>query len=324
MSLGTKSKALAKTFLDQAINEQVSSGVTPGSRNITLHDAADSWFADRARPLRGLSKVTIREYRTFVKQLKEIAPEELVADEVRAADIRTLLDLFQDTFQFSPSTVKKRFGALMMLFNWLFEEDLVRLNPVKKSDAPFATAKQLPPWTGEQYLKLQEQLFAVREDPETSEYWVRASQLLIDLTKALWLSGMRSIQAYRMRWEEDIDLEKMIWLVRSPRKNKGGEKLKPIHQSLSKLLLRRKLLGDVGPFPQPTCLYAWKTFKLRYPEFKGMSLHQCRSRVSTAFHEMGESEVSRKMLGHTTLAAADLYDWTSIEHYRGLLNRISE
>ena len=324
MSLGTKSKAMAQQALEEAIREMLADGILPGGRTKTLHDAADAWLADRSRSLRGLSAITIKEYRTFVSQLQKITPPDMIADEVRSGDIRAILDLFGSTFNLAPTTVKKRFGALMMLFNWLEEEEHVRRSPVKRSDAPFASAKQLPPWTQEQYQALQERLHALRDAPDTSEYWVRASQLLIDLTRALWLSGMRSVQAYRMRWEEDIDLEKMVWVVRSPRKNKGGEQLKAIHEKLEATLRRRMLLGDPGPFDEGKCGYAWRKFKAQNPEFRGFSLHQCRSRVATAFHEMGESEAARKQLGHTTLSEADKYDWTSIEHYRAILNRVEE
>lgn len=323
-SLRTKNKAQAKIAMEQAVAEMLVEGRTPGSRNMTLHAAADAWLKDRSRPLRALSRVTIQEYQTFVKQIKAVTHPEFVADEVAPSDIRFILDQLQSTFGIAPTTVKKRHGALRMLFNWMLEEDIVRRTPVKLSDAPYAQAEQKPPWTREQYQGIQEALLGIRDSPSTSDYWQRASQLLVDLTQALWLSGMRSIQAYRMEWGDGIDLEKMVWVVRSPRKNKGGEKLKPIHKRLKPMLVRRQLLGDPGPFPQKTCIYAWRKFKERTPAFRGLSLHQCRSRVSTELNEMGEDEAARKILGHATLQSADLYDWASVERYREILNRVSE
>lgn len=324
MSLKTKSKPVAKLALDRAIAEALVEGALPRSRSTTLHEGAKAWLADRARPLRALTKGTVTEYSSFVKQLMLVTPASMLADDVTSADIRLVLDMMQSEFHLAPTTVKKRFGALRMLFNWMVEEEMARKNPVKLSDVPFAEPQQKPPWTQDQYQALQEAFLCLRDNPEASQYWIRTSQLLADLTTALWLSGMRSVQAYRMRWEEDIDLEKMVWVVRSPRRNKGGEKLKPIHKGLERMLQRRRLLGDEGPFPSATCLYAWKVFKKRHPAFTGLSLHQCRSRVATQLHEMGESDAARKILGHTSVKNADLYDHTSLEHYREILNRISE
>jgi site-specific recombinase XerD len=70
-----------------------------------------------------------------------------MASNVRPADIRALLDRMQKEFNFATSTVRKRYGALRMLFSWMVEEDIVVKNPVKRGDAPLAKAKQKPPWT---------------------------------------------------------------------------------------------------------------------------------------------------------------------------------
>jgi len=316
----TKNSVKAQAILEATIREL---GSAPTEvPELTFHQAMVGWLADRSRPLRNLSKVTIKEYSTFVKQIKGISQPRLMAAEVKPADIRAMLDTLQRRFNFSSSTVRKRYGALRMLFAWMVEEDIIRKSPVKKGDAPFAQAKQRIPWTAVDYRVLQKAISEEMDAEDSSSPTRRCCQDLSDLVTVLWLSGMRSIQAYRLTWD-GVDLENMVWQVRSPRQNKGGEKLQPIHQELKELLERRRLLGGELVFPaQGRMTTFWSRFKERRSEFRGWSFHQARSRVVTALREMGEHAAALGLVGQTKEKTNELYNHAGADEFRKALNRL--
>lgn len=172
------------------------------------------------------------------------------------------------------------------------------------------------------YQQLQVALLGARDAPGVSEKYARRAQDLLDLAAVLWRPGMRSVQAYRLTWE-DIDLERMAWVVKSPGQNKGGEGVQPIHCELKELLQRRKLLGGTGPFqPAGRMVYLWRKWKAKNPEFKGWSWHQMRSRVVTELKRMKEAEASKALVGHTKDTPSDLYTHLGIEDHREALNRL--
>jgi integrase len=76
----------------------------------------------------------------------------------------------------------------------------------------------------------------------------REAQLVAGLREVLWRSGLRSIEAILLRWE-DVELEARTWRIRSP-SNMGGDQLLPLHPDLVPVLRRRRLeiSAEAGPF----------------------------------------------------------------------------
>jgi hypothetical protein len=108
-STRTKKYAEAQAILEATFRHI---GTTPRELpNPTFHQGLGAWFEDRFRPLRGLAIVTIKKYETFVSQVKQVVPSEVMAADIRSNDVRKILDVLQRKFGLSPSTVNRQTGG---------------------------------------------------------------------------------------------------------------------------------------------------------------------------------------------------------------------
>ncbi|MCC7010914.1 MAG: tyrosine-type recombinase/integrase [Planctomycetes bacterium] len=301
VSTKTDQRALAEEVLRRFTKEQ---GTAWGRTSpISFHEGAREWLADRERPRHGLSATTLSHYRTWVEQFCNFFPAGLRADEVSPAMIRRYVDAREDR-GISNSSLRKDVVGLSMIFRFLEREGRVRGNPCTAVRVR-ATPKRHPAMTADEFTALRAALADEVRQAKSSTLR-RAAQELVDMADVLWLSGLRSIEATRLAWD-DIDLGQGLWTIRSPI-NKGGVAALPIHPDLIPLLTRRKLLGMAGPFRNRHWLsISWRRFKERNTAFQGWSWHRMRHAFVTRLRRAGLDAVAMQLARHKTPAMSDHY-----------------
>ena len=116
---------------------------------------------------------------------------------------------------------------------------------------------------------------------------------LIPLVRFLALTGVRSIDAVRLRWE-DVDLEARLVRV-CPGRGKGHSRFLPWPGTIAP---QSKLGGSVFGLTKTQLEGRWRRFKGRNPKWRGTSLHSLRVRVNSKLVEAGHEALARAMLGH--------------------------
>ena len=318
-SLRTKDKAEAERIMAQVVQDLSGSGAAT-VQNLTLEEAAIQWLEDRASPGRGLSSTTICSYTTFARQLLAVAnPDQFVAA-MTPRDCRLILKSISKEFGHGTGTAKKRHVQLSTLFAWLARDEVISRNPVDSLEVPRADHQRRPEISVAEYQNLTAAIREAMQAADTAPR-VRGLQALLDQVQVLWQSGLRSVESRRLDWR-DIDLESMLWTIRSP-KNKGGIQTLPIHQDLREILKRRRLLGGPGPFqPKARMQYWWRRFKAEHPEWRGTSLHSLRASFVTRLRRSGATEAARDLARHKSQAMSDRYNHTAAEEHRSALDSI--
>lgn len=287
---------------------------------VPLPEAVEAWYLDRARAERRLSRSTLQQYRTFADMVVEVAPADLPVSELGPRDAQRLLDQMARERPCSPETMRKRFGLLRMLFGWLRRQEYVHRNPVEQLEPPAAKPQRKPAFEEAQIQQLLEDLAAdaaaLQEGPRR-----RTREGLRDLVRVLAYSGLRSVEALRLSWE-DVDLEGRVWRIRSPQ-NKGGDRVQPIYDGLLDVLRRRRLFGEAGPFqPEQPLRSAWRSFKRRHPDWASADLHSLRHAFVTRLRRRGHHAAAQFLAGHKTAAMTDHYTHLGPEDFREELNQL--
>jgi integrase len=319
-SLRTKDLAEASAVLDELTQTlQDLGGQRPSAVTYTLGQAADDWLAYHQDPQRGLTSRTLSEYRTFRRQLLEVAEPSLLLGTVRARDCRLILEAMQRRFDYGSGTAKKRWYLMGRLFRWLVIDEVLLRNPMDGVPSPRVRHQRHPATSTEEFQLLVSDLEAAAD--AVPEPWRSRFQALRDWVEVLWLSGMRSVEACRLTWE-DIDLDRMNWIIRSP-DNKGGEQEPPIHDGLRNLLLRRKLLGGSGPFPRRKVMEHWlRRFKEGNPRWSGYNLHSLRHGFVTRARRSAGLDAAKALARHSSEKMSDHYNHVGLEEFREALNRM--
>lgn len=316
-SLRTKSAQHAKVLLAEHLARGTRESLPS---RLPLVEAAEAWLRDRERPERRLARTTLASYRTFVSRIRVAAPPQLLADSIRPAQAQAVLDRMADAWPASPETLRKRLTFLSMVFGWLERQELVRRNPCRSLEPP-ATRPVRKPALDEEGFRLLRAAAEGFEAAAKREDARRRRRAVVDLLDVLWLSGLRSVEAFRLTWE-DVDLRRRRWLIRSPR-NKGGERWEPIHDRLVPVLQRRRLLGADGPFrPEGGIRNTWRRFKAVKPEFEGADLHSLRHGFVTRLVERGHRNAAQYLAGHRTAAMTEHYTHLRGEDFREELNQL--
>ena len=293
-STGTKKVAAAESEL-RAFREDWERRRWGRQEEAPISRAVDEWVAEKEKPRWGLASSTLNQYRSVARRLKAFLPDRLLASEVSPRDLRRFLDHLETDYGLTPQGLRKRVGILSMMFEWLAKEGLVGRNPAKALDVPRDEPEPIGELPEPRFRDLLQSLEEER-DAATTEQRSRNSQMLHDYLQVLWLSGMRSIEALRLTWE-DIDLRRKAWTIRSPR-NKGGTRTVPMHEALVPILKRRKLLRDAGLFPAETLVrQAWNRFKGRHPEHADVHLHGLRYAFVSRMERLGSQAAARFLAG---------------------------
>lgn len=318
-STKTKKVAAAEAALKRFVEDGGATGRP--DRRLTLAQAAREWLDDRSSERVALARCTVSEYALTVQRIADSPIGSLQADQIEPRDVRELLK-WLGAKRVSVGAQGRIVGHLRMLFRWLMREEVLRSNPAEVVDAPNVARGRRPAVTPEQFARLRE---AATGDVSTArgEGEAREAQLLIDLLDVLWLSGLRSIEATRLRWP-DIDLEARTWRIRSP-ENKGGDQVLPLHPELVQVLRRRRLetAAELGPFAHDWHVRnAWRRFKGRHEEWAGWSLHSLRhgfvTRVRAAHGDAAASFLAR----HKSRSMTEHYSHFDASTFRGVMESI--
>jgi len=313
-SAKTRSRVDAERVL--AVFVQVHDSASWGvNLDITLHKAAETWLAEKEKPRYRLSLGTLRPYRSIVERIKRFFPPQMRAADVSPRDIRKFLDFLEREFSLSPQGIRKRLGHVSMVFRFQAREGNLVRNPCDAVAAPTAKPIRTPAITEEDFLELLSDLSATGVEVDLRD-WLR------DLVTVLWFSGLRSIEAYRLNWE-DIDLDGKLWTIRSP-SQKGGTRVEPIHRKIISILVRLKERGKEGPFSSEWPLRnEWRRFKIGCVKWKGMSLHSLRHAFVTRLAKQGNPSITKYLAGHHTDSMSDHYTQLGPEDVRQALNRLN-
>jgi integrase len=286
-----------------------------------LAQAAAEWLEDRSSVRFGLAAVTLKEYALTCSRLDGMALGQLRPEQVEPRDVREALQRLEKAG--ATAGIQARFlNHLRMIFRWLRFQERVAGNPAELVEPPRVARGRRPAITPGQFQTLRATATA---DLEAASLPAdrREAQMVLDLLDALWLSGLRSIEAIRLRWE-DVDLEAKTWRIISP-ENKGGDQVLPLHPGLVPMLRRRRLEAgaEPGPFSSLwTVRNAWQRFKRRHKEWTGWSLHSLRhgfvTRVRAAAGDAAASHLAR----HKSKAMTEHYSHFDAGTFRAALDQL--
>ncbi|MBC8329032.1 MAG: tyrosine-type recombinase/integrase [Planctomycetes bacterium] len=318
-STRTRKRAEAEDALRQFEAERAAPRTEGRCRDATIQGGIKDWLADRERPRHGLDEKTLIDYRRWAKNMLAFFSEDRPATEVGRADVRRLLDYLEDN-KVSRIQMKRHLTALSMVFNFLITEEAVAANPCHR----FRFHAQTQRHRAMPEKVYREMILAMEEEVEsasTAKYRALATELL-DISTILWFSGLRYVEAIRLRWE-DVDLDRGIWTIRSPR-NKGGTKTIPMHDEVVRVLQRRRLLGKDGPFSgrRDPIQRSWARFRKRHEKFGPWKFHCMRhsfvSRVRQNFSDVAAKELAR----HGTATMMDHYTHVEDSDLRAALEAL--
>lgn len=237
-------------------------------------------------------------------------------DELRHLHIRSWIVAQMEAGQ-SPRSINRRLSCLKTYFKFLRKRGLMKKDPMKKVLAP-RTGKRLPVYVQESQMA---SLFTHVEFGE--DYGGQQQRLLLEL---LYATGMRRSEASNLKIS-DIDIGRQVLRVRG----KGDkERLLPFASYLSDLL--EKFLGlraAMFPSTKEPWLFLNRKAERLSPESiyqivrKNLSLvttveqrspHVLRHSFATHLSNNGaELNAIKELLGHSNLAATQVYMHNSIE-----------
>lgn len=318
-SLRTREYVTATNEIEAAIRDHAAGEAWNTPDDLTLTEAAREWLELKAEPRFDLSVRTLNEYRTTVERLEELLPVSAPVQSVTPRDLRKLLTAYEARWPSGPRGTRRIQSHLSMLFRWLIKEGVLTRNPVEALDAVRVPQRDQHCITPEDYATLLASLdgdIAGEQGPLAA----RDALTVRELVEVLWFSGLRSIEAYRLVWE-DVDLEGATWVIRSPA-NKGGVRRHPVHPAAIDVLRRRRLRGLSVPFSLYPTQNAWIRFKRRHRAFRGWSLHALRRGFISRLVAAGNLAAARHLGRHRTPAMTDLYTTVGSETFRAALEAL--
>jgi integrase/recombinase XerC len=268
---------------------------------------------------RRLSLHTLTAYQSdldgFVAYIKEYQCLTSVS-EVRHLHIRAWAASQMQDGQ-SARTVNRRLSCLNTYFKYLKKRGLVTSDPMRKVSSP-KMGKRLPVFVQESEMAT---LFSTIEFP--AGYKGQSERLILEI---LYATGMRRSELVGLK-VSDVDLGRMVFRVLG----KGGkERLSPFARYLAELLETFLLLRtETFPATSEPWLFLNKTGQRIQPDLvyrvvrKYLSLvttaeqrspHVIRHSFATHLSNRGaDLNAIKELLGHTSLAATQVYTHNSIE-----------
>jgi integrase len=238
-----------------------------GQKQERLAGAVKRWLREQEQ--RPLTEKHLAEVRRTMR--------ELVADfgALRVEDIKRgkLLPWLQEK--------PRRLRLTRAFFRWCIAEDLRQTDPCL--DAV-------------RYIKRPE----VKRTPRLSDTQIEAlladlkehAPKLYPLVKFLSETGVRSVDAARLRWKDVGEGRVLI----KPGKGKGHTRLIPATVDLAPGHPEALVFG----LNKSQLEGAWRRFKKRHGHWAGTSLHSLRVSVNSRLVEQGQEALARAMLGHSS------------------------
>jgi site-specific recombinase XerD len=200
---------------------------TAAPNRLTLGEAAARWIP--ARTAEGtVAAKTLRAYALTVSRLQAAPVSRIQVGEIEAKDLREIVQGLRAS-GVPAVALAREVTHIRMLFRWLVKEGIIRLSPAEAVAIPKAPRGRRPAILQEQFDALRA---AVQADLDAAavETARREVQMLADLLEVLWRSGLRSIEAIRLTWD-DVDLEARTWrqpgAAAAPRSGAGAAPASP-------------------------------------------------------------------------------------------------
>jgi len=316
----TANKAAAQKVLASFLEDRAAED--DGQRlELTLRQAADEWMAEKASARHGLAPQTLAGYRTSLSRFVASQPRRRLLRDVRPAHIIRHLEQRQAAGA-APTTLRHALTHISMLFRWHCRMGHAGRNPAEAVEAPRGKPTPVGEIGEREFWRLHAAALA-DIDGALTDSGRRTREAVAALLELLWWTGLRSIEAIRLRWD-DVDLERAVMVVRSPEK-KGGVRAVPLHPKAVAVLARRRLLGGDGPFPAPAAMKtAWRRFKARKAnaEWRGVNLHAIRHSFVTRLSRLGDQAAASLLVGHHSREMTRHYTHLTPEDARAALERL--
>ena len=225
----------------------------------------------------------LKEQETRSITEKHLRDLQRIAEELTTAFGRLPADTVSRT-QILPWLQEKprRLRFARAFFRWCMAEDLRRNDPclgaagyLEKNEV-----KRTPRLTDEQIRTLLDDL---------QEY----APNLCPLVKFLSETGVRSVDAARLRWRDVGEGRVLI----KPGKGKGHTRYIPASVDLSAGHPNSPVFG----MTKSQLEGAWRRFKAKHRQWNGTSLHSLRVAVNSRLVEQGQEALARAMLGHSSV-----------------------
>jgi integrase/recombinase XerC len=271
---------------------------------------------------RRYSKHTLAAYQSDLSQFIRFVTEEQClssVSELRHSHIRAWVVSLMEAGQ-SPRSINRRLSCLKSYFKLLKKRGFIEKDPMKKVVAP-KTGKRLPVYVQEG------QMAAVFKLPEFPEGFQGTQDRLI--LEILYATGMRRSELSNLK-TTDLDLGRQVFRV----KGKGGkERLAPfaayLNDQLEAFLEARSkafpatdqpwlLLNRKGEQMRPESIYyVVHKYLSMFTTAEQSSPHVLRHTFATHLSNRGaDLNVIKELLGHSNLAATQIYMHNSIERLK--------
>lgn len=295
--------------------------VPEGSRGpLTVHQAAGAWLKHKRSTACNLSKATLREYTTFCARVAEFWREDAQLEQVTTDHVYAFLEFLETKHGLTRSGIKKRLGLLKSLFKHHRDLGNASRNPAGPVQLRGVQAQHTAPLPEGAFPELLADLEAFLQAGEGAQD-LYARQGLIDAVVVLRHSGLRSIDIFRVPWE-DIDLEGGVGTIRRPA-NKGGTRTWPIHPAVREVLEARFDNQAEGPFPARRAIQSrWRLFRDQHPRWAPYTFHSLRYAFVTALREAGLDWAAMQLAGHRTEAMSAHYTRSEVDRLREALQKL--
>lgn len=260
---------------------------------------------------------TLTAYQCDLKQFKDYMLDQYqlnCSTEVKLMHVRSwVYDMTERKLK--KQSINRKLSTLRSYFQFLKREGHVETNPVAQIQ-PMKTGKQLPEVIPEAVIKMYLQ-------GGGQDHWKDIRDRI--LIAILYETGMRRAELMNLEWK-DIDLRSGYIVVMGKRQKQRQIPVRPeLLQSLKQY--RMSTMDEFNRLPYPVMVtdqgekvYAkWIYNKVKsilggWSSSQRLSPHLLRHSIATHLLNAGaDIQVIREFLGHSTLAATEIYTHNSIE-----------
>lgn len=270
------------------------------------------------------SRLTVNAYQNDLHQFHQFLSETYKLDNRTDADEKTIKSWIVSLVDqgLDPRSVNRKIASLRSYFKFLLREGLIEKDPLFRIRV-LKTKKKIPHFVSENDLNV-----ILDQQPEnTFDYW--RQQLVMEL---LYGTGIRLAELISLK-DKDIDLASRCIRVLGKR---NKERVIPFSAGLVKIIegyLRKRndevardgdflIVTDKGKPCYPMLIYRIVHQKLLQANTEKKSPHVLRHSYATHLLDKGaEINAVKDLLGHSSLAATQVYTHNSIEKLKKVFDQ---